>query len=92
MVGPGLIGCALGVLAGDGLTKSARVPVAIGLAALGVAALTPQAAAVIWKKFTGPTTHRGSARRLRSIRGQGAVEPGDFGMSGDEFDENSLGV
>jgi len=90
--GPALLGAAAGLLIADLLHGNARRAVGVGLAAMGVAALTPKVSGSIKRKVTGPTTRRGSKRTLDSIRGAGAPPEG-FGFIDDEgIDESQLGV
>lgn len=76
MVSPALLGAAAGLILGEVMHTNARRGVAIGLAALGVAALMPLAVSGIVNRVNGPRTRRGVQRRLRGIRdaGDGFVE------------------
>ncbi|BCX47616.1 hypothetical protein HAHE_15240 [Haloferula helveola] len=76
MVSPALLGAAAGLILGEVMHANARRGIAIGLAALGVAALMPLTVAGIVNKVNGPRTKRGVQRRLRGIRdaGDGFVE------------------
>jgi len=76
LASPALFGAAAGLILGEVMHANARRGIAIGLAALGVAALMPLAVSGIVNKVNGPRTHRGVQRRLRGIRdaGDGVVE------------------
>jgi hypothetical protein len=76
MAAPALLGAAAGLILGEVMHSGARRGIAIGLAALGVAALVPLTVGGIVNKVNGPKTCRGSRRRLESIRsaGDGFVE------------------
>lgn len=76
MVAPALLGAAAGLILGEVMHRNARRGLAIGLAALGVAALMPLAVSGIVNRVNGPRTARGVRRRLRGIRdaGDGFVE------------------
>lgn len=71
MVAPTLLGAAAGLLVGEMMHSSARRGVAIGLAALGVAAVMPAAVVGIARLVNGPESRRGVQRRLRGIRDAG---------------------
>ncbi|MBK1828264.1 hypothetical protein [Haloferula rosea] len=76
LASPALLGAAAGLILGEVMHANARRGIAIGLAALGVAALMPLAVSGIVNKVNGPKTRRGVQRRLRGIRdaGDGVVE------------------
>ena len=74
---PAVLGAAAGVLLGDLMLRDARRPVALTLAALGVAALAPSLVETVLDKVNGPNSRRGTRRTLRNIR--------DAGMTADEF-------
>lgn len=76
LAAPTLLGAAAGLILGEMMHPSARKGIAIGLAALGVAAVVPIAVGGIVRKVNGPETARGVRRRLRGIRdaGDGFVE------------------
>lgn len=76
MASPALLGAAAGLILGEVMHRNARRGMAIGLAALGVAALMPLAVSGIVDRVNGPRTRRGVQRRLRGIRdaGDGFVE------------------
>ncbi len=74
---PAMLGAAAGVFLGDLMHRDNRRPVALILAALGVAALTPTVVGTVADKVNGPNSRRGSKRTLRNIR--------DAGYSADEF-------
>ncbi len=71
MAAPALLGAAAGLILGEVMHSNARRGVAIGLAALGVAALMPLAVAGIVNRVNGPRSHRGVKRRIRGIRDAG---------------------
>jgi hypothetical protein len=75
--GPAMLGAAAGVFLGDLMHRDARRPVALGIAALGVAALAPSLVEMVVDKVNGPNSNRGSKRTLRNIR--------DAGIATDEF-------
>ncbi|MEM1084310.1 MAG: hypothetical protein AAGI48_09315 [Verrucomicrobiota bacterium] len=68
LAAPALLGAAAGLILGEVMHSGARRGIAIGLAALGVAALVPLTVGGIVKKVNSPETKRGSRRRLESIR------------------------
>lgn len=74
---PAVLGAAAGVFLGDFMSRDARRPVALTLAALGVFALAPSVVEVVADKVNGPGSRRGTRRTLRNIR--------DAGISADEF-------
>lgn len=74
---PAMLGAAAGVFLGDLMARDTRRPVALTLAALGVAALAPSMVETVADKINGPATRRGSRRTLRNIR--------DAGVTADEF-------
>lgn len=76
LVSPALLGAAAGLIVGELMHSTARRGIAIGLAALGVAAIVPLAVGGIVNKVNGPESRRGAQRRLRGIRdaGDGFVE------------------
>ncbi len=76
LAAPALLGAAAGLILGEIMNSSARRGVAIGLAALGVAAIAPLAVGGVVRRVNGPETRRGMQRRLRGIRdaGDGMVE------------------
>lgn len=76
LTSPALFGAAAGLILGEVMHPNARRGIAIGLAALGVAALMPLAVSGIVTRVNGPRTRRGVQRRLRGIRdaGDGVVE------------------
>jgi hypothetical protein len=76
LTSPALFGVAAGLILGEVMHPTARRGIAIGLAALGVAALMPLAVSGIVNRVNGPRTRRGVQRRLRGIRdaGDGVVE------------------
>lgn len=76
MAAPALLGAAAGLILGEVMHANARRGVAIGLAALGVAALMPLAVSGIVNRVNGPHSRRGVQRRIRKIRdaGDGFVE------------------
>lgn len=76
LVAPALLGGAAGLILGEVMHANARRGIAIGLAALGVAALMPLAVSGVVNRVNGPRTRRGVQRRLRGIRdaGDGVVE------------------
>lgn len=68
---PALLGAAAGLLLGDLMNGAARRGIAIGLAALGVAALMPLAVSGVAARVAGPMSKRGVKRRLGAIRDAG---------------------
>ena len=74
-----MLGAAAGVFLGDLMHRETRRPVALTLAALGVAALAPALVESVVDKVNGPNSRRGSKRTLRNIR--------DAGIAQDEFAE-----
>lgn len=76
LASPALLGAAAGLILGEVMNAGARRGVAIGLAALGVAALMPLAVSGLVDRVNGPRTRRGVQRRIRGIRdaGDGFVE------------------
>jgi len=76
LASPALLGVAAGLILGEVMHPSARRGVAIGLAALGVAALAPLAVWGVVNRVNGPQSERGMQRRLRGIRdaGDGMLE------------------
>ena len=74
---PAMLGAAAGVFLGDLMSRDARRPVALALAALGVAAIAPTVVETVADKVNGPNSRRGNRRTLRNIR--------DAGYSADEF-------
>ena len=74
---PAMLGAAAGVFLGDLMNRDSRRPVALALAAVGLAALAPTVVETIADKVNGPNSRRGSRRTLRNIR--------DAGYSEDEF-------
>ena len=87
MVAPALMGTAVGLLLGEMMHRGARRGVALGLLALGVAALTPFTVGEIRQRIYAPGTRRGAQRRLRSFREAGAV---GFDDVDDELREQGL--
>lgn len=71
MVAPTLLGAAAGLIVGEMMHTTARRGVAIGLAALGVAAVMPAAVTGVVRLINGPESARGVKRRLRGIRDAG---------------------
>ncbi len=74
---PAMLGAAAGVFLGDLMHRDTRRPVALALAALGVAAIAPALVEVVAEKVNGPSSRRGTRRTLRNIR--------DAGIYADEF-------
>lgn len=76
LAAPALLGAAAGLIVGEAMHTGARRGIAIGLAALGVAALVPLTVGGIVKKVNAPSTRRGAKRKLETIRsaGDGYVE------------------
>jgi len=68
LAAPALLGAAAGLLLGDLMHRGARRGLALGLGALGVAALAPWLVGGIASKVNGPATERGARRRLERIR------------------------
>lgn len=84
---PTMLGAAAGIFLGDLMHRSARRPVALSLAVLGIAALTPTLAGAVKKKVAGPKTKRGSRKTLESIR-NGGIHTGDASAYDDELTEH----
>lgn len=82
---PALIGAAAGVVLGDVMHSRMRKPVAISLAAIGLAALAPLVGTVVVDKVKGPTTRRGSQRTLRSIRDGGGYDLDEIELADEEL-------
>ena len=74
---PAVLGAAAGVFLGDLMHLDSRRPVALALAALGIAAVAPSLVGVVAEKVNGPNSNRGTRRTLRNIR--------DAGIAADEF-------
>lgn len=74
---PAVLGAAAGVFLGDLMHRDSRRPVALALAALGIAAVAPSLVEVVAEKVNGPNSNRGTRRTLRNIR--------DAGIAADEF-------
>jgi len=74
---PAVLGAAAGVFLGDLMHRDSRRPVALALAALGIAAVAPSLVGVVAEKVNGPNSNRGTRRTLRNIR--------DAGIAADEF-------
>ena len=76
LAAPALLGAGAGLILGEIMHSGARRGIAIGLAALGVAALVPLTVGGIVNKVNSPQTNRGARRRLEGIRsaGDGYVE------------------
>jgi hypothetical protein len=71
LAAPALLGAAAGLILGEVMHSGARRGIAIGLAALGVAALVPLTVGGIVNKVNSPQTRRGAQRRLDGIRRSG---------------------
>jgi len=71
LASPALLGAAAGLILGEIMHANARRGIAIGLAALGVAALMPIAVGGVVRHVNSPRTRRGAQRRLRGIRDAG---------------------
>ena len=84
---PALLGAAAGMFLGDLMHRSARRPVALSLACLGLAAVAPVVAGAVKQKVAGPTTKRGSRKTLESIRNSGMPD-GDNDAFEDELGEH----
>ena len=76
---PAVLGAAAGVVLSDLMDRDSRRPVALTLAALGLAALAPSLVETVADLVNGPNSRWGSRRTLQQIR--------DAGMSSDEFEE-----
>ncbi|MBT8043547.1 MAG: complement resistance protein TraT, partial [Verrucomicrobiae bacterium] len=59
---PAVFGAAAGVILGDLMSRDARRPVALTLAALGVAAIAPSLVETVVDKVNGPNSRRGNRR------------------------------
>lgn len=77
MAAPALLGAAAGLILGEAMHPRARRGMAIGLAAVGLAAAAPLAVSGILDWLNGPQSRRGVARRISRIRdaGDGFVDP-----------------
>ena len=75
---PLLLGCALGVLLGGGMSRPTRRAVALTLVSVGVAMKLPKATAIALDQWTGPESAVGSRHTLRSIRDAGTPPETDF--------------
>lgn len=84
---PAMLGAAAGVFLGDLMNRDSRRPVALALAALGVAALAPAVVGTVADKVNGPNSRRGSRRTLRNIRDAG-YSPDEFADLEDEIGEH----
>lgn len=89
MAAPVLLGTAAGILLGESMHRSARRGVALGLGALGVAALLPFVVGGVSFLIVGPRSKVGVRRRIQRIRdaGDGTSTFSGAGMAGDEVDE-----
>ncbi|NNC88252.1 MAG: hypothetical protein HKN82_07320 [Akkermansiaceae bacterium] len=67
-VAPAVLGVAAGIFLGDLMHRGARRPVALALAAVGIAAVAPTLLEAVKDRVAGPNTRRGSQRTLRTIR------------------------
>jgi hypothetical protein len=83
---PAVLGAAAGVFLGDLMHRDSRRPVALALAALGIAAVAPSLVGVVAEKVNGPNSNRGTMRTLRNIRDAG-VAPDEFADLEDEIGE-----
>lgn len=72
LTAPALLGAAAGLILAEVMHDNARRGIAIGLAALGVAALMPLAVGGVVNRVNGPRTPRGVRRRIGAIRDAGA--------------------
>ncbi|MFK7909137.1 MAG: hypothetical protein AB8F34_00900 [Akkermansiaceae bacterium] len=84
---PAMLGAAAGVILGDLMSREARRPVALALAALGAAALAPSVVGSVAEKVNGPNSRRGNRRTLRNIRDAG-YSPDEFADLEDEIGEH----
>lgn len=84
---PAMFGAAAGVFLGDLMHRDTRRPVALTLAALGVAALAPTLVESVADKVNGPNSKRGNKRTLRNIRDAGASSE-EFADLEDEIGEH----
>ena len=83
---PAVLGAAAGVFLGDLMHRDSRRPVALALAALGIAAVAPSLVGVVAEKVNGPNSNRGTMRTRRNIRDAG-VAPDEFADLEDEIGE-----
>lgn len=81
---PALLGAAAGLLLGTAMHPRVRKPVAVSLAAIGVAALAPLVGEVVVDRVKGPQTRRGSQRTLRGIR-EGGYDFDEIEMADEEL-------
>jgi hypothetical protein len=89
MAAPVLLGTAAGILLGESMHKGARRGVALGLGALGVAALLPFIVGGVSFLIVGPRSKMGVRRRIQKIRdaGDGTSASANAAMIGDEVEE-----
>jgi hypothetical protein len=73
LTAPALLGAAAGLLLGDLMHRGARRGVALGLGALGIAALLPFVVGGVTGLVTGPRSKVGVRRKIKRIRDAGAV-------------------
>jgi len=87
MAAPVLLGTAAGILLGESMHKGARRGVALGLGAMGVAALLPFVVGGVSFLVIGPRSKVGVKRRIQRIRdaGDGTSAAGQA-MTGDDVD------
>jgi hypothetical protein len=67
-ISQGAVGCALGILFSDKLSKKNRSLVGLGFISLALATTVPALVAVVVDLVNGPSSRLGVRRRLRSIR------------------------
>lgn len=72
LTAPALLGAAAGLILSEVMNDNARRGIAIGLAALGLAALMPLAVGGVVNRVNGPHSKRGVRRRIGAIRDSGA--------------------
>ena len=88
---PAILGVAAGIVLGNLMHRGARGPVAFTLGVLGVAAIAPTVVDVVRDKVSGPNTHRGTQRTLRSIREGAGVPARDIDYVKEELGEMYVG-
>lgn len=67
-VAPAAVGCAVGILLSDKMTKRTRQVTALTLFSMGVISAMPYVVDYVSKRVNGPTTARGQQRQRRLIR------------------------
>ena len=86
MAAPVLLGTAAGILLGESMHRGARRGVALGLGALGVAALLPFVVGGVSFLIVGPRSKVGVKRRIQRIRDAADGTSGEDPMAGGEVE------